>query len=138
MKTFNQVILLGNLGRDAESRFTPGGDARTTFSVATNRRVKEGEGHREETEWTNCVLWKNEGVVPYLVKGQAVLVQGSLQTRKWETPEGEKRYMTEIVVRDLVLVGGSEGEKVKTLVSSPRGAGSASASLEITDEDIPF
>lgn len=142
MKTFNQVILLGHLGRDAETKFTAGGDARTTFSMATNRRVKDGDAWRDETDWHNCVLWKQEGVVQYLTKGKSVHVVGRLQTRSWETKEGEKRYSTEVVISDLVLLGGGEQGEQAALVSAPRGpkavAGSALSSLEVTDDDVPF
>lgn len=134
MKTFNQVILIGHLGRDAETKFTAAGDARTTFSMATNRRVKVGDGWAEEPEWANCVLWRQEGVASYLTKGTPVMVQGRLQTRKWDK-DGETRYSTEVVVAELLLLGGgSESPKPAPLVSAPRSA----TPLEITDDDVPF
>ena len=111
MRSVNSVTLLGNIGRDAETKFTQGGVARTTFSVATSRRWKDqasGEW-KEETDWHNVVLWKSEKVADYLTKGKQVYVEGRLQTRSWEK-NGEKRYSTEIVAQDVILLGGA-GDK---------------------------
>ncbi len=111
-RSVNKVILLGNLGRDAETRFTTSGVARTTFSVATARRWKDqqtGEW-KEETDWHNVVLWRQENVANYLTKGRQVYVEGRLQTRSYEDKDGKKVYATEVVADDLILVGGRGGE----------------------------
>lgn len=111
-RSVNKVILLGNLGRDAETRFTASGVARTTFSVATARRWKDqqtGEW-KEETDWHNVVLWRQENVATYLTKGRQVYVEGRLQTRSYEDKDGKKVYATEVVADDLILVGGRGGE----------------------------
>jgi single-strand DNA-binding protein len=110
-RSVNKVILLGNLGKDAETRFTPQGAARTTFSVATSRRWKDqqtGEW-KEETDWHNIVLWRSENLANYLTKGQKVYVEGRLQTRTYDDKDGNKKYATEVVADDVILVGGRDG-----------------------------
>ncbi len=153
-RSVNKVILLGNLGRDAETRFTPGGAARTTFAVATSRRWKDqqtGEW-KEETDWHNVVLWRSENVANYLTKGKQVYVEGRLQTRSYEDKDGRKVYTTEVVAEDVILLGGRGGEAgspeegsqvVSTPRSASRGQGAASApapspDLGVTDDDVPF
>jgi single-strand DNA-binding protein len=133
MRSVNSVTLLGNIGRDAETKFTQGGVARTTFSVATSRRWKDqasGEW-KEETDWHNVVLWKSEKVADYLTKGKQVYVEGRLQTRSWEK-NGEKRYSTEIVAQDVILLGGAGDKKAATAdAEPPAGPG-------VSDDDVPF
>ena len=133
MRSVNSVTLLGNIGRDAETKFTPGGVARTTFSVATSRRWKDqasGEW-KEETDWHNVVLWKSEKVADYLTKGKQVYVEGRLQTRSWEK-NGEKRYSTEVVAQDVILLGGAGGDKkAANEAEPPSGVGSP-------DDEVPF
>ncbi len=111
-RSVNKVILVGNLGRDAETRFTPSGAARTTFSIATSRRWKDqGTGEwKEETDWHNVVLWRQENVANYLTKGRQVYVEGRLQTRSYEDKDGRKVYTTEVVAEDLILLGGRGAE----------------------------
>lgn len=144
MRTLNKVFLMGNLGKDAEAKFTQSGISVATFSIATSRRVKEASGeYREETDWHNCVLWRNENVIPYLLKGKPVVVEGHLQSRSWETKDGQKRYATEVVVDELILAGGGGAVTPEPgLVSKPRGRIPAAASqpppMEITEDDIPF
>jgi single-strand DNA-binding protein len=149
-RSINQVILLGHLGQDAETKFTTSGIPKTTFSLATSRRWKDGDTWKEETDWHNCILWRSENVAPYLKKGGQVFVRGRIQTRSYEK-NGEKRYITEIVVDPdgLVLCSGGprEGNGGK-----PANAGQSRAvnreanqrvepsksELGITDEDVPF
>ncbi len=111
-RSVNKVILVGNLGKDAETRFTPQGAARTTFSVATSRRWKDqqtGEW-KEETDWHNIVLWRSENVATYLTKGKKVYLEGRLHTRSYDDKDGNKRYSTEVVADDVILLGGREGD----------------------------
>jgi single-strand DNA-binding protein len=157
-RSVNKVILVGRLGKDAETKFTPSGVSRSTFSIATNRRWKDqstGEW-KEETDWHNIVMWRAENVSNYLLKGKQVYVEGRLQTRSWDDKDGKKQYMTEVVVDDLILLGGrgdSEGggggdyERSERPVSMPRSAQPrpqpAAAPSEdfnqgITDDDVPF
>ncbi|HZL57085.1 MAG TPA: single-stranded DNA-binding protein [Bryobacteraceae bacterium] len=158
-RTVNKVILLGRLGKDAETKFTPGGTARTTFSLATNRRWKDQQSGewKEETDWHNVILWRSENVANYLLKGKQVYIEGRLQTRSWEDKDGQKKYMTEVVADELILVGGdraggggSQGgeEYSQPPVSMPRSAQRpappAAQQQEdyggqgITDDDVPF
>ncbi len=152
-RSVNKVILLGNLGRDAETRFTQGGAARTTFSVATTRRWKDqqtGEW-KEETDWHNVVLWRQENVADYLTKGKQVYVEGRLQTRSYEDKDTKKKvYMTEVVADDVILLGGRGSESGasgdaqaaaqtrSSQRSSVRPAEEPAADFGVTDDDIPF
>ena len=98
--SLNKVMIIGNLGRDPEMRYTPSGQAVTTFTVAVNRNFKDGQGEwQEETEWFRVVAWAAlaERTAEYLRKGRKVYVEGRLQTRQWEDREGQKRYTTELI-----------------------------------------
>jgi len=156
-KSVNKVILLGNLGKDPEVKYTPQGTAVAKITVATNERFKDKDGQwQDRTEWHNVVLWQRLAEIAgeYLKKGGKVYIEGKLQTRSWEDKQtNQKRYMTEIVANDLVLLGGrSEGSgdsggysrgaaqgnnnfDQRTPEHEPAGV---SASSPITDEDIPF
>ena len=110
--SLNKAMLIGNLGKDAETRHTPSGTAVTNFSLATTSRYKDQTGEwRDRTEWHDIVLWRGENVAPYLRKGKKVFVEGRLQTRSWEGQDGQKRYRTEVVCDPfgLVLLGGRDG-----------------------------
>ncbi|MBI3473239.1 MAG: single-stranded DNA-binding protein [Candidatus Solibacter usitatus] len=156
-RSVNKVILLGHLGKDAETRFTPGGTSVASFTLATNRRWKDQQSGewKEETDWHNIVYWRAENIAPYLTKGTQVYVEGRLQTRNYENKEGRKVYVTEVVADDLLLLGGRggaarpEAEASGSVVSMPRGAQRpqpvqppAAAPDEfnqgITDDDVPF
>src|SRR5215470_8284661 len=110
-RSVNKVILLGHLGKDAENKFTPSGVSRCTFTLATNRRWKDQQSGewKEETDWHNCVLWKSENLANYLTKGKQVYVEGRLQTRSYEDRDKVKRYVTEIVADEVILLGGQQG-----------------------------
>jgi len=155
-RSINKVILLGHLGKDAETKFTPSGVARSTFTVATNRRWKDQQSGewKEETEWHNVVLWRSENLANYLTKGKQVYVEGRLQTRNYEQ-DGQKKFFTEIVCDDVILLGGrgdsaggpSEFSQQPTSMprSAPRSqraptpqASNDDFSQGITDDDVPF
>jgi single-strand DNA-binding protein len=158
-RTVNKVILIGRLGKDAESKFTPSGTSVATFSIATNWRQKDqqtGEW-KEHTDWHNIVLWRAENVAPYLLKGTQVYIDGRLQTRNYENKEGKKVYVTEVVAYELILLGGRQGgessagggDYSQQPVSMPRSAQRPSAPAAapsedpgfdqgITDDDVPF
>src|SRR5262249_54062925 len=155
-RTVNKVILIGRLGKDAESKFTQSGTSVATFSIATSWRQKDqqtGEW-KEHTDWHNIVLWRAENVAPYLTRGTQVYVEGRLQTRNYENKEGKKVYVTEVVANELILLGGkrggdSGGDYSQQPVSMPRSAqrsqpAPAAASEDpgfdqgITDDDVPF
>ena len=152
-RSVNKVILLGHLGKDAETKFTTGGAARTTFSVATNRRWKDqatGEW-KEETDWHLIVLWRQENVATYLTKGKQVYVEGRLQTHSYDDKDGKKVYRTEVIADELILVsgrgeGGGSEESQSQVVSRPRTAERSAApaaeeppaEFGVTDDDVPF
>ena len=152
-KSVNKVILIGNLGKDPEVKYTPSGMAIAKFSLATNERHKDKEGNwQDRTEWHNIVAFQRtaEIVGEYLKKGRTVYIEGSLRTSSWDDKEtGQKKYKTEILVNDLVLLGGGRGEGGGGDHEGGGRSRSASAGMdqrqpehanaaEITDEDIPF
>jgi single-strand DNA-binding protein len=107
-RSVNKVILVGNLGRDAETKFTPSGAAVTKFAVATTRNWKDQQTNewKEETNWTNVVVWRQENLANYLTKGKQVYVEGRLQTRSYDDKDGKKVYTTEVVADEVILLGG--------------------------------
>ena len=114
-RSVNKVILIGNLGKDAETKFTAGGTAVTKFTLATQRRWKDQAtgDWKEETDWHNLILFKQENVAPYLTKGKQIYIEGRLQTRSYEDKEGQKKYITEIVCDEVMLLssGGRGAEE---------------------------
>jgi len=153
-RSVNKVILIGHLGKDAETKFTPSGVARTVFSVATNRRWKDqqtGEW-KEETDWHNVVMWRQEGVATYLTKGKQIYLEGRLQTRNYDDKDGRKVYVTEVVADDVILLSGrGEGSDMPQTSAPSRGpqrvaSPSAPAAPReespdaggVTDDDVPF
>ncbi len=112
MASINKVILIGNLGRDPELRYTQGGSAVTNFTLATNEKWKDKDGNNQErTEWHRIVVWgkQAESCAQYLQKGRSVYVEGRLQTRDWEDKEGHKRQTTEITALTVQFLGGRGG-----------------------------
>lgn len=112
MASVNKVILVGNLGRDPEVRYMPNGEAVCNFSIATTDNWKDKNGQRQErTEWHNIVMYRKLAEIAgeYLKKGRPVYVEGRLQTRKWQTKEGQDRYTTEIIADQMQMLGGREG-----------------------------
>lgn len=152
-RSVNKVILVGHLGKDAETKFTPSGVAKTNFSLATSRRWKDQQtgDWKEETDWHNIVLWRSENLANYLTKGKQIYVEGRLTTRSYDDKDGNKRWITEVVADDVILLGGRGAEASDEFggqpVSMPRGAQpqrrpqpQQEASLDpgITDDDVPF
>src|SRR6476659_252643 len=112
MGSVNKVQLIGNLGRDAEMRYTPGGAAVATLNLATTDVFKDRQGQKQEaTEWHRIVLWGKtaESLSNYLTKGKQIYVEGKLQTRKWQDKDGNDRYTTEIRADRITLLGGGGG-----------------------------
>lgn len=112
MASVNKVILVGNLGRDPEVRYMPNGEAVCNFSIATTDSWKDKAGAKQErTEWHNIVMYRKLAEIAgeYLKKGRPVYVEGRLQTRKWQTKEGQDRYTTEIIADQMQMLGGREG-----------------------------
>jgi single-strand DNA-binding protein len=155
-RSVNKVILVGHLGKDAETKFTQGGTPVTKFTIATGRRWKDQQSGewKEETDWHNVVLWRAENLANYLLKGKQVYIEGRLQTRSYEDKDGKKLWFTEVVAEEVILLGGRAGEAsagagegasgpVSMPRSAPRQAPAAppaaeSFSQEITDDDVPF
>jgi single-strand DNA-binding protein len=144
MGSVNKVILVGNLGRDAELRYTPAGAAVATINMATTEVWNDKQGQRQEkTEWHRVVLWGKsaESLTEYLTKGKQIYVEGRLQTRQWDDKDGNKRYTTEIRGDRVVLLGGGGGrgapvDRGADIAHAPAPEGSAVEPL--TDDDIPF
>jgi len=113
----NKLMIIGHLGRDPEMRYTPSGKPVTTFSVATSRTWHSADGERhEDTEWFNVVAWGGLAEIcnQHLHKGMQVYVEGRLQTRRWEDAEGNKHFTTELVAKEMIMLG----EKKDTLRTS--------------------
>ena len=154
MGTVNKVIIVGNLGKDAEVRYTTGGSAVATISVATTEVWNDrSSGERQEkTEWHRVVIWGKtaENLKDYLTKGKQIYVEGKLQTRKWQDRDGNDKYTTEVRSDRIVLLGGrgggggggADGGDYGSRAPSPSGGGGASGPApgppELTEDDIPF
>lgn len=158
----NKVILVGNLGKDPELRYTPSGTAVATFSLATTERFKDRDGNRQEkTEWHNIVAWRQLAEIcgKYLHKGKQVYIEGKIQTRSYDDRDGNKRYTTEIVVDQMQMLGskddgpqqgsggggyskGSQQGGGSGYAKEDRSAGSQSSTYEEPvfnpDDEIPF
>lgn len=135
-RSLNRVTLLGHLGQDADVKHTGSGVAVANFSLATSRRWKDkqSEEWKEETDWHRVVLWRADKLAEFLTKGKAVLIEGRLQTRSYEDKNGEKRYVTEVVAENLILLGGASGDAG----SSGKGNSRASGGPSPSDDDCPF
>jgi single-strand DNA-binding protein len=150
MGSVNKVILVGNLGRDAELRYTPGGAAVATLNLATTEVWNDKQQQRQEkTEWHRIVLWgkQAESLQEYLTKGKQIYVEGRLQTRQWDDKDGNKRYTTEVKADRITLLGGGGGSGSGGGRSMDRGSsqmGGGGGGMDeppmepITDDDIPF
>jgi len=128
----NKVMVIGHLGRDPEMRFTPSGRPVTSFSMATSRSWKTSDGERRtETEWFNVVAWGSLAEIcnQYLKKGQQVYIEGRLQNRRWEDDDGNKRNTTEIVAREMIMLGERRDQKEEDSVEEADSG---------EEEDFPF
>ncbi len=150
----NKVILVGNVGRDPELRYTASGTAVANFSLATSRRYKDRDGNQQEqTEWHRCVAWARtaEIVNQYANKGKQLYIEGRLQTRQWEDRDGNTRYTTEVVADNIQLLGraggggggggGDYGDPGPASAPSEGASGGGTAGggdAPVNDDDIPF
>ncbi len=158
-RSVNKAILVGRLGKDAETKFTATGTAKTTFSLATSHRWKDKQTNdwKEETDWHNIVLWQSENVANYLLKGKMIYVEGRISNRSYDDKDGNKRYISEVVADEVILLGGRGDDErgggsedfgaTAGPVSMPRSAqprraaepaGPSSFDQGITDDDVPF
>jgi single-strand DNA-binding protein len=152
MGSVNKVILVGNLGRDAELRYTPGGAPVATLNLATTEvwNDKASGQKQEKTEWHRIVLWGKsaESLSEYLTKGKQIYVEGRLQTRKWQDKDGNDKYSTEIRSDRIVLLGGGGGgggaRPQRPAAAGAHAGGSdhmepmGEPVSELSDDDIPF
>ena len=148
MGSVNKVILVGNLGRDAELRYTPGGAAVATLNMATTEVWNDKSGQRQEkTEWHRVILWgkQAESLQEYLTKGKQIYVEGRLQTRQWDDKDGNKRYTTEIKADRITLLGGGGGggrgastDRGGAAMPGGGAPGGDEPMEPLTDDDIPF
>lgn len=147
MKSVNQVSLLGNLTRDPELRYTPTGTPVINFSIATNRSYKEGDEWKETADFHNVVFWNKpaEIISQFVSKGNKLYIQGRLQTRKWEDKEGNKKYTTEVIGRDFVLLTPKKKDSAEIAPTEESELAPAeeekvieSADSAIPDEDAPL
>ena len=160
----NKVILLGNLGKDPELKYTPTQTAVCTFSIATSERRKDQAGNwTDKTEWHNIVSYGKtaENSHKFLKKGRQVFIDGKIQTRKWQDKEGKDRYMTEIIANTIQFIGGKDRDgsgagytssdstggdfgsteafsSLKSADSIGSNGGGAPTDISFDDDDIPF
>jgi len=149
MASVNKVILVGNLGKDPEVRYTSNSIPVASFSLATTEYYKDKNGNRQEiTEWHNIVAWRNlaELAEKYLKKGKQVYVEGKLRSRSWDDKDGNKKYTTEVIADNFILLGKKEGEPGQD-ASQPKaaqnqevaGVDQAPTPDQIPiDDDLPF
>lgn len=157
-RSVNKVILIGHLGRDAETAYTASQVPVTKFSVATSRRWKDQAtgDWKEETDWSRVVLWRGEAVAPYLLKGKQVYVEGRLQTRSYDDKDGKKVWATDVIADEVILLGnrgeagapsggGDEYSQQEPMRSAPRSrapqappAHAAPMSGGVDEDDVPF
>jgi single-strand DNA-binding protein len=162
MASVNKVILLGNLGRDPETRYTTGGDAVTNLNIATSEQWKDKSGEKQErTEWHRVVLFGRQAEVAgeYLKKGRSVYIEGRLQTRKYTDKDGVEKYSTEIVADRMQLIGGGRdaggggdtefanagpattsggGRREGGGSGAPKAGGGPKKNVDDFEDDIPF
>jgi len=138
----NKVILIGRLGKDPELKYTPGGQAVANFSLATNRSWKGTDGQRKEsTTWHNIVVWgkQAETIKEYLSKGREVYIEGRIDNRSYDDKEGNKRYISEVVVENFRFIGSRSDMPNSEPASTPSGEQAPSPdSGGGDDEDLPF
>ena len=146
----NKVLLIGNVGQVPELRSTAGGQSVMTIRMATNERYKNKDGEwTDRTEWHTIVVWgkRAEGLSKILQKGTHLYIEGKLQTRQWDDKEGQKRYTTEIVAREVLLLGKkdanggggrSDGPPPPSDDSYNGGGGGGGGGGDFNDDDIPF
>jgi len=140
--SLNKAMIIGNLGRDPEMRYTPNGQAVTQFTVAVNRNYKDSSGEwKEETEWFRVVAWGPlaERTAEYLRKGRKVYVEGRLQTRNWEDKDGQKRYTTELIASTVTALDPrprEDGGEPPAPRPSPPSSGAPAAPEDFGADDL--
>lgn len=137
MASVNKVILLGNIGKDPETRYMPNGDAVTNLTLATSEQWKDKSGERQEkTEWHRVTFYKKLAEIAgqYLKKGSQIYIEGRLETRKWTDKEGKDRYTTEIIAHEMKMLGG----KSESRPDAPAKKAPLPGNVQDMNDDIPF
>src|SRR4030081_2305819 len=147
LMSFNKVILVGNLGRDPELRYTPQGTPVCSFSMATNERRKDKSGEmQDQTTWFRVTLWgrQAETASQYLTKGRPVYIEGRLRVEEWTDRDGKARHTLEVHATEMQFIGGGRGEDAGGGGAPARGAAAAAPEesapepTDLSDDDIPF
>ncbi|HXL81411.1 MAG TPA: single-stranded DNA-binding protein [Pyrinomonadaceae bacterium] len=139
--SFNKVILVGNLGRDPELRYTPQGTPVCSFSMATNERRKDKSGElQDQTTWFRVTLWgrQAETASQYLTKGRPVYIEGRLRVEEWTDRDGKARHTLEVHGTDMQFIGGGRGEEPPMERAAAAGGATTTEQPDIADDDIPF
>jgi single-strand DNA-binding protein len=147
MASVNKIILIGNLGKDPETRYLPSGEAVTNFSIATSEKWKNKSGEpQEHTEWHRISTFGKIAEIcgEYLKKGAPVYIEGKIRTRKWQDKEGQDKYSTEIIADRMQMLGKREAhenrpaQEAEPRKPSPTSAGKRDGGFGEMDDDIPF
>ena len=140
--SFNKIILVGNLGRDPELRYTTQGTPVCSFSLATNEKRKDKTGEPQDiTTWFRVTLWgrQAETASQYLTKGRPVYIEGRLRVEEWTDRDGKQRHTLEVHATDMQFIGGGRGDDAAAAPArTQQTAEPAASDVEITDDDIPF
>jgi single-strand DNA-binding protein len=139
--SFNKVILVGNLGRDPELRYTPQGTPVCNFSIATNERRKDKNGEMQDTTtWFKVTLWNRqaETAAQYLQKGRPVYIEGRLRVEEWTDRDGKLRHTLEVHATDMQFIGGGRGADEQPMERAATAGGGGNEPADLPDDDIPF
>lgn len=147
--SFNKIIIIGNLGRDPELRYTPQGTAVCNFSVAVNEKKRDKAGELQDvTTWFRVTLWRNqaENASKYLTKGSPIYIEGRLSVEEWTDRDGNNRYTLEVTATDMQFIGGGRADDAaensyassNEEFSGPSDSASSFEPNQATDDDIPF
>lgn len=135
--SFNKIILVGNLGRDPELRYTPQGTPVCSFSLATNERRKDRSEGNDITTWFRVTLWgrQAETASQYLTRGRAIYVEGRLRVEEWTDRDGKQRHTLEVHATDMQFIGGNKSDSAE---GSKESQAPAAEPMDLTDDDVPF
>lgn len=139
--SFNKIILVGNLGRDPELRYTPQGTPVCSFTVATNEKRKDKAGEaQDQTTWFRVTLWgrQAETASQYLTKGRPIYVEGRLRLEEWTDRDGKQRYTLEVHATDMQFIGGGRGDDAPSMGSRSSAPDTSAPEADLSDDDIPF
>ena len=139
--SFNKIIVVGNLGRDPELRYTPQGTPVCSFTVATNEKRKDRAGEMQDvTTWFRVTLWgrQAETASQYLTKGRPIYIEGRLRIEEWTDRDGKARYTLEVHATDMQFIGGGRGDEHSATVDQTVSAERQQSESDLSDDDIPF